>query len=382
MAVLALGLALAWGVLVSLTPHSLLARVLVWRDADVGDMWRFPARVVENAPPVFSFRRAPPGNPVKARVEGFEVGDEPFPAFLARTRTAALLVVRDGTLEYERYWGGYGHDSTVTSFSVAKSFLSALVGAAIAAGRIGSVDDPVTRYLPELGTRDPRLSRVTLRDLLTMSSGLRYASSPNPLADDDTRTYYAPDLRALALTVQVGEAPGRFEYNNYHPLLLGLVLERVTGQPVAAYLSEKLWQPLGMEAPGSWSLDSRGSGFEKLESGLNARAIDFAKFGQLYLDGGRWGGRQLLPREWVEASTRPQVTTGQADGPAYGYFWWVTPQPGGGRHFSARGNKGQFLYVVPEARLLMVRFGEEYGTREWPEVFERLAAHLRAAETR
>jgi CubicO group peptidase (beta-lactamase class C family) len=120
------------------------------------------------------------------------------------------------------------------------------------------------------------------------------------------------------------EAPGRrFHYNNYNPLLVGLALERVVGMPVAAYLERTLWQPLGMEADGSWSLDSRRSGFEKMESGLNARAIDFAKFGVLYAGGDAWRGRQLVPAAWVGDPTVMPTGGGAMPAAGYQFFWWV-----------------------------------------------------------
>jgi CubicO group peptidase (beta-lactamase class C family) len=119
------------------------------------------------------------------------------------------------------------------------------------------------------------------------------------------RHLHDPDLRALAVRkTEIVEEPGRrLHYNNFNPLLVGLVLERTTGMPVATYLERKLWQPLGMEADGSWSLDRTSSGFEKMESGLNGRAVDLARFGMLYANGGAWHGRQLVPRSWVEDPT-------------------------------------------------------------------------------
>lgn len=156
-------------------------------------------------------------------------------------------------MRYEGYFNGADRESIQTSMSVAKSFLSAVVGVAIDQGHIGSVDDPVTDHVP--------------------------------------------DLRAQALErTEVVEEPGRLHYNNYNPLLLGLVLERATGVPVATYLERELWQPLGAEADASWSLDGERSGFEKLESGVNARAIDFARFGALYTAGAGQTGRSCRRR--------------------------------------------------------------------------------------
>jgi CubicO group peptidase (beta-lactamase class C family) len=147
----------------------------------------------------------------------------------------------------------------------------------------------VTRYLPELARRDPRFGRVTLRHLLTMSSGLA-----------DLDPYYDLDLRTVALrdTRIAGPAGRRFHYNNINPILLGMVWERTTGESVSTYPAKQLWGPLGMEADGSWS-----------QAGLNGRAIDFAKLGALYLHGGVWRGRQLVPRRWVADSTSADPRT-------------------------------------------------------------------------
>ncbi len=148
------------------------------------------------------------------------------------------------------------------------------------------MDDPITKYIPELEDKDLRYSAITIGNLLSMATGLRYAEEGTPFRDD-TKTYYNDNLRAVALTAVIEEEPSKtFHYNNYNFLLLGIILERATGMPVTKHLEEKLWKPLGMEGPASWSLDSEASGFEKMESGINARAIDFAKFGRLYLNNG------------------------------------------------------------------------------------------------
>lgn len=367
------------------TPHSQLARAIAWMNADIDDYKRFPARSVANSPPRFDFlqpsaairERYAPAFAEVAIPRGQKTATQSLDAFLEQNDTVAFLVIKDDILLYERYFNGYDHNSTVTSFSIAKSFVSALVGIAIAEGHIGSVEDPVTKYVPELLQRDLRYRRITLRHLLTMASGIRYEESGTPWGDD-ALTYYSPDLRALALSSPITGEPGQtFNYNNYHPLLLGLVLERATGRPVAKYLEENIWKPLGMEAPGSWSLDSEQDRFEKMESGINARAIDFAKFGRLFLDHGHWNGAQLVPAAWVEASTRLDTATDPA--PFYQYFWWVNTDARG-HHFFASGNHGQKIYIVPEQKLIFVRFGKSDPYHHWEDLFEALADRIASAE--
>jgi CubicO group peptidase (beta-lactamase class C family) len=372
-----------------------VSRIIAWREADFRDYQRFPSRTVHTGPNGFSFEPPPEKTPEFLRTVTYRSGavepkspresmattlesvggkevTEPLGKFLADTHTSAFLVIQDDRLLYEGYFNGYDRNSTQTSFSTAKSFVSALVGIAIEEGYIGSVDDPITKYIPEL--KGQGVDRVTIRNLLTMSSGLKYSgegSGGGPFGDD-AKTYYDPNLRELALTVEPEVDPGtRWEYNNYHPLLMGLILERATDRPVAAYLSQKIWRPLGMDADGSWSLDSEEDGFEKMESGLNARAIDFAKFGRLYLNEGKWDGEQVVPASWVEQSTRIDTTTDPAD--FYQYFWWVDVVHPKRRRFMARGNLGQFIYVVPDKDLVIVRFGEDWGYNRWPELLRAIA---------
>jgi CubicO group peptidase (beta-lactamase class C family) len=210
-----------------------------------------------------------------------------------------------------------------------------------------------------------------------------------PFASDVALAYSYPNLRRLVLhrppsEERVGAA---FDYNPYYPILLGMILERTTRRPVAEYLQEKIWQPLGMEYPASWSLDSESDGFEKMESGVNARAIDFAKLGQLFLDNGRWNGTQIIPKRWVTASTAPDASDHRpflsyadwkAAGGYYRYMWWGKRTGDGGYYYSARGHLGQLIAVFPRDRLVIVRFGRsEEGVDSWDEVVETVAAMAR-----
>jgi len=372
-AALAVACGIAYAVAFTLTDRSAIARAIAWGDADVDDHTRFPARAVPASGTAYVYEKAegyPDGLPAAIGLPG----SKSLGNLLAESETTAFLVIKDDRLVYERYFNGSGHDAVQTSFSVAKSFGSALLGAAIADGAVGSIDDPVTKYLPELLERDPRFAAIAIRHLVTMSSGLHYEEHGLPWSDD-ALTYYDPDLRGLALRkARVEEAPGqRFHYNNYNPLLLGMILERATGRSVADYLSEKIWKPVGAEADASWSIDSEEHGFEKMESGINARAVDFAKLGSLYLHRGAFNGRQILPAEWIDASTSPALPTGLAFSSGYGRWWWTHDAEGLGAYYSARGNKGQYVFVFPSKGLVITRHGRDYGGVDWSGVAEAVA---------
>jgi CubicO group peptidase (beta-lactamase class C family) len=203
---------------------------------------------------------------------------------------------------------------------------------------------------------------------------------------DDSLTYYDPDLRRLAVEeTQVDGPPGQaFLYNNYNPLLVGLALERATGQIAASYLEQHLWQPIGAEYGASWSLDSKVDAFEKMESGINARAIDYAKFGLLYLRHGRWRDQQLIPADWVRESITLQSAPGSPSGTRYGCFWWIFTGDSATRaepRFFARGNLGQFIFIAPDKDLVIVRRGREFGYEHWNELLDRLANEIATARS-
>jgi CubicO group peptidase (beta-lactamase class C family) len=377
------------------TEYSFLSREIVWGTARFDDFTRFPQRPIPKGAVTYQFQSAPATVPSYLTTATYEQDGRavstPLAPLLASAGTRAFLVLKGDQLLYEGYFNGADRTSTVTSFSIAKSFDSALVGIAIDEGYIHSVDDPITRYLPNMASH-PGLDQVTIRDLLTMTSGIRWIGpgSNGGMFDDASRNYYETDLRKYVLSLPAAAPPdSRFQYNSYNPVLLGLILERATGRNPSTYLSEKLWQPLGMEAPGSWSLDSRHDGFEKMEDGINGRAIDFARFGELYLNGGVWQGQQLVPQGWVAVSTQhdpviPGPSTAPADQPKsralstvlnYGYLWWLDKQAPG--RFAALGNLGQYIYVAPDRDVVVVRFGTQAGSLDdvgWVSLFRNLAS--------
>jgi CubicO group peptidase (beta-lactamase class C family) len=363
-AVVVLGAALQVWARTSLE-SSAVARAMTWFEADVDDIDRFPRRPIPAGDAVLPLRTGelPPG-----------VVDADLERLLDRSSTEAFLVLRDDELLVERYANGGAAGRPHTSFSVAKSVLSTLVGIAIDRGDIGGLDDPVTEHVPELLDRDPRFADVTLRSLVTMSSGLAYEERGLPWSDDAT-TYYAPDLRAEALSAEIEEPPGeRWHYNNFNPLLMGLVLERATGTSVSEYAARHLWQPMGAEADASWSLDSQASGFEKLESGVNAVPRDFARFGYLFAHEGRVAGRQVVPAAWVAEATARDTSADPAE--HYQHWWWVDTEREG--RFYARGNLGQYVYVDPATDVVVVRLGREVGDVPWTDVLRDVADRVAA----
>jgi CubicO group peptidase (beta-lactamase class C family) len=370
-----------------------MARAFAWSESDVKDYEKFPERVVANAGPVYDFKAEP--SPELFETITYTSGGEQKQAgleeFLESTNTTSFIVIKDDTILYEGYFNGYERDSIVTSFSTAKSITSALVGIAIADGYIGSVGDPITDYIPEL--RAQGLEEMTIQHLLTMSSGISYVPDDRvsiwdelTLFTDDTVAYYYPDLRAHNVKLnRDNTVPGsHYNYNNYLPQLLGMVLERTTHRPVSEYLQEKIWKPLGMEFPASWSLDSEDTGFEKMDVGVNGRAIDFAKFGRLYLMEGDWNGEQVISREWVLESTSPnpednRVWDSDQDwkdaGGYYKYYWWGMLGDDGTYDYAAHGHLGQVIYVAPDEDVVIVRFGtDEGGGDRWDDVLADIAA--------
>jgi CubicO group peptidase (beta-lactamase class C family) len=310
--------------------------------------------------------------------------------FLQSNGTTAFIIIKNDTILYEKYFNGFARSSMITSFSISKSFLSALLGIAIEEGHIKSVDEHVTDYIPELKERG--FQDISVRHLLGMSSGIKYTDSILPWKEK-TKSYYWPDLRQLVLNAEIEGSPGEhFKYNEYNPLVIGMLLERATHRPVSVYLQEKIWKAIGMEYPASWSMDSKKNGFEKMGSGINARAIDFAKFGRLYLHRGIWNGRQIVPEKWVVESTSMDAGAhGKAyygfydrqlwklffaRGGYYKFYWWGYRKESGYDFFAA-GNLGQYVYVCPDEDLIIVRFGRVPGHVDWwPEVLRNLSRQL------
>ena len=298
--------------------------------------------------------------------------------FLERTYTNALLVMKDGRIVYEIYRNNTNDSTRFIAFSMTKSITSVLIGRALEEQRIHSIDDPITRYLPELAAGG--YNGVTIRQVLQMRSGVDYEErydfgNPGVAARNHEQALVRNVVRFAdaARTIARKHPPGEvWEYKTLDTAVLGWLLERVSGgSSVAAYTSQRLWELLGAEADGFYIMDGPpGSGREFSGAGFNATLRDFARFGQMVLDGGEANGHRIVSRQWLAESTRP---TG-GPGPGYGYQWWMGLRPGS---FQAMGLQGQYIYIDPASRTVIVKLSYfPPGDRE-PE--EETAAFLDAA---
>jgi CubicO group peptidase (beta-lactamase class C family) len=306
----------------------------------------------------------------------------PLAEYLKRRHVRAFLVMRNDTVLYERYAEGYGPATTSSSFSMAKSVLSALLGRALASGAIRSLDDSVVTYLPEL-RRNPAYAGVTLRHLLGMASGIAYSRTNghawHDLWSGDARFYYSSNFEHSLGNQKRENPPGlRWEYKDSDAILLGWVLARATGQSIAAQLEQGIWRPIGAEHDASWDLD-HSDGHENAASGLNATARDFARLGRLYLEHGVAHGSPIVPQDWVEASTTLDRSRTEPEVPIWWqmqhqHYWWIPMQNWDAeRDFFADGSRGQRIYVHPRGRIVIVQLANE-SAQEFP--FRKLVHYL------
>ncbi|WP_439135450.1 serine hydrolase domain-containing protein [Pseudomaricurvus sp.] len=318
--------------------------------------------------------------PLLSKSRIIEAGDTPYPlpegspleldtnvdAFMESQRAAALIIVQDGKVRLERYGLEFGPEGRWTSFSVAKSFTSTLVGAALKDGYIDSLEDKVSAYIPDL--RGSAYDNVTIWQLLTMTSGVAwnedYADPQSDVAlfnahkadsGVDVTVSYMRQLKAEA-------SPGaKWVYKTGETNLIGVLVSSATGKPLADYLSEKVWKPFGMEQDASWLLGS--TGHEVSGCCVQASTRDFARFGLFLLGGGMIDGESVLPDGWISQATSKQVDIDKP-GQGYGYQWWTLDDGA----FMAKGIFGQAIFIDPKRNLVIASNGN------WPQASDRQGA--------
>lgn len=277
-------------------------------------------------------------------------------AYHEQLHSVAFLVIHRDTIVLEQYFEDYDKDTRSNSFSMAKSFTSLAVGTASDRGLL-NVDDPVAKYLPRFN--EGTSAKLTLRQLLQMRSNIDFGESYSNPFGYQAKAYYGADLLGITAPFRVTGQPGtEWKYEGGNTVILGEVVQKVTGMTLSEWFSQTIWSRIGTEHAGYWNLDKEG-GMEKAFSGFYATARDFARIGKLMLHRGKWEGTQVLGSGWVDASLQP-VYTNDRDGNMvehYGYQWWLAPQADRPWHYAARGMRGQYIIVVPEHDLVIVRLG-------------------------
>jgi CubicO group peptidase (beta-lactamase class C family) len=343
-----LGIVLLFSVFAVVTGKTYLFKAIAYNFADIDDYKKFTNNSVAAGV-------AQPW-PRSAIYNQPEMPDT-LTRFLRELKTIGLVVIKHDSILYEKYWEGYNDSSYSNSFSVAKSITSLLLGVAIKEGKIGSVNDLVSKYLP--GFAEGEKARLRIVHLLTMSSGSDWNESYADPFSVTTELYYGSRANEVAAGVEIIREPGtQHSYKSGDTQLLAMIIEKATGQSLSNYASEKLWKPLGAEHPALWSTDKNG-GNEKAYCCFNTNARDFARIGQLMLDSGTWKGNEIITPDYFAQSVKPCMLpdeTGQTCN-YYGYQWWIYPAPV--QIFYARGILGQYIIVIPSKDLVLVRLGKK-----------------------
>lgn len=327
-------------------------------------------------------------------------------------KPAAAFIIKNDTIIYEHYSGGLNKSSQTTVFSVTKTITSILCGIALKDGYIESVKDPVTKYIPELKKKDKMFQQLTIEHLLDMSAGLKFEESYsfNPFSKI-SELYYGDNTLKTICSMKFISTPGEsYHYDSMTTAILGLVIERATGIPYAKYLSDNVWQPLGMEQSATISLDSKKHRHAKSYAGLTTNVRDLAKIGRLYINKGCWNGEQIVDSAYVERSHSKNVVGKNNGTYSYSWYWgsydhkkfddmdslydYYKSVPGvevcganrsrttgkykailhrGG--FWAYGLYGQVLYVNPQKNIIAVYLGGD-RIEDYYNIFDRLLEQL------
>ncbi len=381
-----------------------VSRYVTHNFANITDHKVFPYTEVNTGENIMTFAERPDA---KTKVIPMTFGPEQTKTDLTsylreETSTTSFLILRGDSILYEQYFRGYGPSDISTIFSVSKSVTSLLTGIAVDEGKIEDINDPVTKYIPELLEGDPLFQKLTIRHLLDMRSGLNYKESYGSPFAHMAKLYYGTNQLKQLSKLRFNHEPGTYhQYQSGTTALLGIAVERATGMDLGQYLEAKVWKPMGMEFPASWSLDDKRHRSAKGYCGLNTTARDLAKIGKLYANGGKWRGQQIVSAEWVRQSVTPNMAN---DG--YQFQWYsiterledengatryfpdslaastagtelalaqATPLPSQkypgqwyldycneGSAFYAQGILNQFIYVDPVKDVVIVRQGKKW----------------------
>lgn len=342
-----------------------VGRYFIYNFANINDYKKFKSRTLTASKKPFHFTNAIDTSRLDKALKPLDLSSVgQLEEKMDDNKTVALVVIKNDTILYEWYAKKYDESSIYTSFSMAKSYVSTLIGIAIEEGKIKSVDEPITNYIHTF--KNPGFDKITIRDVLNMRTGIEYNESYyNPFGNVPI-AYYGRNLdRHLSKLKIKGDPDKEFEYQSIATQILGEILETAVDTNLTAYCQEKLWSKIGTEYDATWSLDKR-NGQEKAFCCLNARVYDYAKIGKLYLQKGKWNNEQIVPLEWVNECTT--ITPNTRDG-FYAYQWWrdtdtYNPETNL-MNFIAVGHLGQYVYVNPSNNTIVVRLGKNRGDLTW-----------------
>lgn len=335
-------------IFVLITGRAYYYKALVYNYVNIDDLDLFPTNTIESGDPE-------PWN-ISEAYNQHKLPDTLINT-LERYRSVAFLVIRQDSVVHESYWDGYGISSYSNSFSMAKSFVSTLIGIAIDKGFIMSVDTRVCDILPEFCSDGKE--KITIQHLLTMSSGLDWDEGYTSLFGPVTRSYYDKDLPGQMYLIDVQMDPGvEWNYMSCNTQLLGMIIKKSSGMSVSEFAGKYLWEPIRAEHDALWSLDG-ADGIEKSYCCIYSNARDFARLGKLYLNGGMWNDVRVVSEKYISDALKPAVLDyHRRPFVRYGYQWWIT-ESNGHEVFYARGILGQYVFIIPALEMIIVRLGHE-----------------------
>jgi len=267
-------------------------------------------------------------------------------------RTKAFLVIKNDSIVFEKYFDGYSESSKSNSFSMTKSITVTLLGKAIMDGKIKSLDQPVGDFFDEYKTGLG--AELTVGNLASMSSGMKWNEKYYSIINITSESYFSDDLRSVILNQKIIEKPGqKFRYSSGDTQLLGMIIEKATNTNLSEYLRNNFTNPMGFENEALWQLDSEENGMEKAYCCFASNAKDFARFGKLYKNNGKWNNKILLDSTFISKATKPVFDAS----PYYGYGWWLYNY-NGKKVYTMNGHRGQFVIVFPEEDIIIVRLGD------------------------
>lgn len=352
-----------------------LVRSVLFLRPDHHDDRKFPKTTITSAETPFSFEYAEKQlDPSQFTLEYKSGESTKLSQLLENSKTNAFLIIKDGKILFEKYYNKYSSEKTHGSFSVSKGMLATMLGIAIDKEWIPSLQEPITKFIPELLDNDVAFSKITIQNLFDMNSGIRIKGGDANLFGDLAKTYYGNNFFRFMKSLKIEKDPGiEHRYNQTDPELLSIILSRASGMSLSKFFQDYVWSKIGANTA-YWNTYKK----DKLEKGFccfNARVHDYAKFAQLYLQKGKWNGMEIIPEAWVNFTTTQEAKNESKWNFDFSNYWY--PSTDGKSDFTAQGYNRQIIYINPDKNLLILRFGKrEESYIEWEKIVREIAQQI------